>query len=740
MDTNDTVGTTGEGHKLSSACHVKSLGMDRLPSALDAQLKQRLSESHHWDGAAALDGTVPVLAFKLFPASAFLADIPDENRNFFLFGWCLEFGGVLTVMAVAGVQFKYPPPIVFLYADSEALKYLDTGRFNAVFYRDEQAVAYCAVSFSDEAGSLSNLRTKINAVRNHKEILRDCKKALFWQVIHAVRDHYGQFLRSEDRMSMGWQSCYAVAVKWFAIQRDIILKGSDFSGYKNANLPDELVQFFDTCVPSRFGIQDVSAFAGVAYRLINTFGHFATSTQKIEAFAGRPEGLGTPINELVIELGLYDPEVTACGTRIPWISMRTEALQFFEPDPTTFPKWFAPEDYWERLPMFHPCISLGDLVSPSDVPADLVDRERAHFRHEFPRAEKPAEAVGMADSLIEEALANKHWVIPNQALVQLPIGPFTHFEVTEFAKQVFFVGRTERGEFAIIGLDMGTKGLLFQQADKFQVEHKGHYDEIYAAVKLTLAAVIRDFWVVEERERVFAQKSAKKVPGVRIKTNEDGSPRIVYLPRIRYKEKPELENCAKALEHQARAAHFVQAHLRRVGHVSDAQIILAQRYGFLVPEGHTFVRPHERGKGARSVIYRSRSALQSLYRIDETIPGGKTEWFQFEKDVETLMRQLGFEVQHRAAARRGDKGVDLDATKGDDLDCINWVIQCKCYHPNHKIGPDKLRELHGVVSTCPAGTRGMIVTTSSFTGGAVSLAAALNLRLMDGSEFARRIR
>ncbi len=728
------------GHGLSSACHVTSLGVDRLPSALDAQLKQRLSESHQWDGAAALDGTVPVLAFKLSQESAFLADLPDENRKFFPWGWCLEFGAVVTVMAVGGVQFKYPSPIVFLYADSEVLDYLDGGKFNAVFYRDDQAAAYCEVSFSDEAGGLSGFRAHINAVRNHREALRDCKKALFWQVIHALRDHYAQFLSPEDRLSMGWQRWYTVIVKWFAEERDIILKGCDFSRYRSADLPDQLVQFFDACLPSRFDIEDVSTSAVAAYKSMNTLVPFFTCTQKVESFAGKPADLKTPINELVIQLGLHDPDVTACGTRIPWLSLHDDALRFFEPAPRGFPKWFAPEDYWERLPVLLPCFALGDLVSPSDVPVDLVDRQRALFRLNFPRAEKPAEAVGVADSLIEEALANKHWVIPNRALVQLPIGPFTHFEVTELAKQVFFVGRTERGEFGIIGFDMKCKGLLFQQADKFQVEHKSHYDEIYAALKLTLAAVIRDFWVVEERERVFAQKSAKKVPGVRIKTNEDGSPRIVYLPRIRYKKKPDPESCATALEHKARAAHFVQAHLRRVGQASDAQIILAQRYGFSVPEGHTFVRPHERGKGLRPVIYRSRSVLQSLYRIDETLPPGKAEWFQFEKDAETLMKRLGFEVQHRAAARRGDKGVDLYATKGADLDCVNWVIQCKCYHPNHKIGPDKVRELHGVVSTYPAGTRGMIVTTSSFTAGAASLAVELNIRLMDGSEFGQRIR
>lgn len=85
------------------------------------------------------------------------------------------------------------------------------------------------------------------------------------------------------------------------------------------------------------------------------------------------------------------------------------------------------------------------------------------------------------------------------------------------------------------------------------------------------------------------------------------------------------------------------------------------------------------------------------------------------------------------------QGVDLYATKGVDLEAVNWVIQCKCYNLGHIIGPEKVRELHGVVAMYPAGTRGMMVTTSTFTSGTRELAAELNIRLMDGAEFARRL-
>ena len=573
-----------------------------------------------------MDGAVPVLAFKLYSESAFLADLPDENRLFFPYGWCLEFGGALTVTAGASpaVHFKYPPPRVFIQAGADILNYLDAGRFKVVLYRKAEPVAYLDVAFSDEAGGSSEFRQFIYAVRNHKGDLRDCKEALFWQVLEAVKDIYGQFLRPEDSLSIGWQRNYRRLLRCFSSVRDELQCACDFSGYKDAALPKELVEFFDVCLPTKFSANSVCPFAASAYRSEETFKSYLFSREKIESFAGKP---ASQICDAVFRLGVRDPDVTACGRKVPWVGGGQKGFGFLEPDPRAFPKWFNPEDYWARLPQL-PYWALGALVSPSDVPAEIYLAPES-WRC-FPRAEKPDESVGVADSLLEEALANKRWVIPPRALVQLPLGIFTLFEVSEFANEVFFVGRTERGEFTILELEMGNKALSVPQLDEILNESAGLRSAVYGALKLTLSAVVRDFWVVEERDRVFAQKSAKKFAGVRIHKDDDGASRIVYLPRIRYKDTPTPENCAKSLEHEARAAHFVQAHVRRVGHASDTQIILARRYGFQVPEGYTFVRPHERGKDSRPVIYRSRSALQVCTALMRPFPLARRNGFNLK--------------------------------------------------------------------------------------------------------------
>jgi hypothetical protein len=318
--------------------------------------------------------------------------------------------------------------------------------------------------------------------------------------------------------------------------------------------------------------------------------------------------------------------------------------------------------------------------------------------------------------------------------INLSIGPFCRLELVEIDDCVYCVCRTAQEEFAVVSLDLQERSLMlhFHLASEEVANQADRVAQIRASMTLLLAAVVRDFWVVEERERVFATK--QDTSGPRRLLSDDG-PAIVYLPRIKYVGQPDTARCEAELDQQERRAHFVRAHMRKADHPSEWQKALAGRYGFSLPVGYTFVRPHERGKTQRDIIYRSRSALQSLYDVVEHDAGGPVDWFQFERDIYKLMERLGFAVEHVALAKRGDHGVDVFATKGKDFDEVKWIIQCKCYAPHRKCGPDTVRELAGSLEQYPTGTRGMIATTSSFTRGARKEAETLSIRLMDGKEF-----
>lgn len=138
----------------------------------------------------------------------------------------------------------------------------------------------------------------------------------------------------------------------------------------------------------------------------------------------------------------------------------------------------------------------------------------------------------------------------------------------------------------------------------------------------------------------------------------------------------------------------------------------------MIPEGFTFVQPHRRGDKAQEQIYRSRSALQCLRALDPVGPENRQDaWFTYELNVKNWLATNGFEVEHLAANKRGDGGVDIQAYKGSEhllIQCKNWQVA--------KIGPSVIRELMGTLQTFPAGARGVIVTSTELTEGAKKLA------------------
>jgi Holliday junction resolvase len=387
--------------------------------------------------------------------------------------------------------------------------------------------------------------------------------------------------------------------------------------------------------------------------------------------------------------------------------------------------------YWENIPSEIFRNNWGKLISGTDVP--LSPEKFANGFKNIVIKESKEGTNDAANLLLQEAVTNKKWSIPPHAPVELTIGPFSHFELTEQGNSVVAVGRTSSGEFTVFHVWPKQGAILIPTSFLERLEKR---DLVEACLKLLLSAIIRDFWVVEQRETVFHTTEVKRLPWRKESPSDD--PAIVYIPRVRYSS-PSVRQCSEGLEHTLRRAHFVTGHLRKADTPSERQILIAQRYGIDVAQGYTFVKPHERGRHKREVIYRSRSALRMLYQERILQGEGKSRWFEFERDVYDLMRSIGFEVEHCAASHRGDRGVDVFATKGTDLEEINWIIQCKCFGPKRKVGPNIVRDLIGAIGQFKKGTRGMIVTTSSFTEEATKLALSEGIRLIDGIEFSKMI-
>jgi len=343
----------------------------------------------------------------------------------------------------------------------------------------------------------------------------------------------------------------------------------------------------------------------------------------------------------------------------------------------------------------------------------------------------------------------KQWTIPFAAYVLLDVGEIEAAKLHEVGNEVAALLIDRKGDYFLVWVNPAEKNFSFVSTEelapalgawsaiKFKREGKNplspegrHLIEEFEArfelgIKILLASIIRDFWVVEERERVFGvTMQVRKSPRLR---GDRGRPRVVYLPRIRY-----IDSCkeqADGLNLKARAPHFIVGHLRKALQASEQQIILARRHGVIVPEGFTFVRPHRRGDVAQQRIYRSRYALQCLRALKPVADSGaRDSWFTFELKVREWLATNDFQVEHLAASRNGDGGVDIQASKGNE----HLLVQCKYWHAQNA-GPNVIREMLGSLQTFPSGSRGVVATSSELT------AAAKQLAIEHGIQFIERV-
>jgi hypothetical protein len=254
-------------------------------------------------------------------------------------------------------------------------------------------------------------------------------------------------------------------------------------------------------------------------------------------------------------------------------------------------------------------------------------------------------------------------------------------------------------------------------------------ERLNVGIGVFLAALIRDFWVVERREKIFSDKlKTKKVRRLHADRFE---PVTIYLPRVRYVT--DLNDGARNhLSSKTRKPHQVNEHLRRCENADPAQIALAKAIGFSVPKGYTFVKRYRRGEGQIERQYRSLSALQLL----GTLPPGdsknfKDDWLEFEKNTAHWLQGQGWEIEQWGASRRGDRGVDIVASKRGRL----ALVQCKYWAPDMVIGPHFVRELIGARSSIGGLIEAVIVTSSRLTQEAKKLASETGVKWFEKVDY-----
>lgn len=453
---------------------------------------------------------------------------------------------------------------------------------------------------------------------------------------------------------------------------------------------------------------------------------FEVSRRSTTAAAPR---LGYQIEQLLV-CALYGVSATRQGTCVPSYAGEGE-LDVVELDATALGS--KASFYWQNLP-WHVTPFYRDAVGIGNCPADQID-----FYRQVPLWHGDiGEGQALAKQLMAEAFALKSAIIPPGAYHPIDGGGcLAAVRLREFGQEVMATFCDSCGGFIQASMcpedgawklhaqpSREVKTEIHNRLEKtgafagktklecsaiWEAEFDSLMERIDLGIGVFLAALIRDFWVVERREKIFSDMLRTKK--VRRLHAERLGPVTIYLPRLRYVT--ELND--KARDHglsKTRKPHEVNEHLRRCENANPEQIALAKAIGFLVPKGFTFVRRYRRGEGQIERQYRSLSALQLL----GTPPPGdsrnfKDDWLEFERNTAQWLRSQGWNIEQWSASRRGDRGIDIVASKQGRL----AVVQCKYWAPDLVIGPHIVRELVGARSSIGGQIEALIVTSSRLT-------------------------
>ncbi len=687
--------------------------------------KNKLRGTHSLLGSTCI-GSPQLIAFKI-PKNRFKL----SNINFVpVLG---SFG--ISINLLASENSEKNIALVHILKDDPGYEILKQNNFYVVFFYHGKAVSAYNITTSDIfRNNILNKTEKHKTPYNNRNV--HFYEALYTLTNDAQRQNLP--LTPHDELSIGW---YLLFLRK-NIQFENLLEKDLPLNLESIQLDENLVPYANILISF---LNDYKENQGKLiecfYKYIETdpiehFCNFCNLTWKTVEYSDY-ESYHKILNCL-IDIYRIHPSLTGCGRFLVSLDTINSKFNKLEINPLQFDSSFSPKDYWVNLQYDAPFLNSNHLIFKYDVP--IIKKDIVNGLMKFDIKGDIEVLRNSADDLLQEAITYRRWTIPNKALFELNFGPFSRVELSEIDNLIYCVFRTHKNHFYIGNINPSLKIINFPiKSDIFKesIDAIGNekIDRIIVGIKLLLAALIRDFWVIEERSSAFQTRQIryKKEKNYR-EQNDD--PLIVYLPRVKYTYTPNINKLETTLQYKERRVHFVKAHLRRSQHASPYQIALARKRGENVPIGYTYVREHERGGKKKEVIYRSKSALKSLYTVMDTdAKHYPNKWFRFERDVYDFMKSQGFNVEHVSASSRADNGIDLIAKKGKDFDEVIWIIQCKCYSLKNKVGPNIVRELIGTLDNCDKGTRGMIITTSDFTAGARKESRRSNIRLIDGKEF-----
>ena len=254
----------------------------------------------------------------------------------------------------------------------------------------------------------------------------------------------------------------------------------------------------------------------------------------------------------------------------------------------------------------------------------------------------PKESIETAMELITGALNSQHFTIPSDAIVKLKHEVISKITLQEFhdcvicrvhihsdpydfaTPAVTFWKEINNEEW----LEKWDPNIVPESACQPKKDGPGFaftpfevHNDIKGFLILLCGAIVRDFWVLEERSA--SQTYTKHTNKTRQRTGRGKDRKLkvkkdyTFIPRFQYDLESYKVN--KTIQHQTRVTlspHLVSGHIRQLPEgweASETSLENAQEFGITLSKGQTFVIPHERGQIEQLRTYRSKSAMQMLF-------------------------------------------------------------------------------------------------------------------------------
>jgi RecJ-like exonuclease len=151
-----------------------------------------------------------------------------------------------------------------------------------------------------------------------------------------------------------------------------------------------------------------------------------------------------------------------------------------------------------------------------------------------------------------------------------------------------------------------------------------------------------------------------------------------------------------------------QPFLQGSGTFQDRLYDFDSESGLFLPENREII--NEVNIGIANLILNAERNPELLNQIEPR---------EFEEFVADLFKQQGFKVEVTQKTRDGGK--DIIAIRSDLNINVKYIIECKKYSQTNKVGVELVRQLYGV-QQAESANKSVLVTTSSFTKGAIDFA------------------